>query len=49
MSLDLAQVCLVAEGLFPQQVCLCHRESLDRKALQDPRVTLDPLDPLDKG
>lgn len=41
-----------ALGLFLQQACLCHRESLgtvDRKVLEDPRVTRAPLEPLGKG
>lgn len=42
----------VARVLFPQQACLCHRESLgtvDRRVLGDPRVTPAPLEPLGRG
>lgn len=42
----------VALGLFLQQACLCHRESLgtvDRRVLEDPRVTQAPLEPLGRG
>lgn len=37
----------VALVLFPQHVCLYHRESLgtvDRRVLEDPRVTPAPLE-----
>lgn len=39
-------------GLFLQQACLCHRENLgtvDRRVLEDPRVTQAPLEPLGRG
>lgn len=45
----MAQVSLVAQVLFPQQACLCHRENLDKKVPEDPRVTLAHLEPLEKG
>lgn len=37
----------VTLALFPQHVCLYHRESLgtvDRRVLEDPRVTPAPLE-----
>lgn len=42
----------VALVLFPQQACLCYRENLgtvDRRVLEDPRVTPVPLEPLGRG
>lgn len=39
----------MAKVLILQQTCLCHRESLDKKVPEDPRVTLAPLEPLEKG
>lgn len=43
---------LVALVLVPQHACLCCRGSLgivDRRVLEDPRVTLVPLELLGRG